>query len=230
MKRGCNKFIAYFQAYTNTHAPVDYLRYIFTEAMKDSEVVLLSIATRPDCLSPAILNLLVELNQIKPVWIELGLQTIHPKTSVFIRSGFTLECFHEAVRHLAARSLPVIVHTILGLPGETRAEMLETISHVGSLNVFGIKLQLLHVLSDTDLGILFQEQPFPLFSQKEYCELAADCLELLPPTITIHRLTGDGPKDLLLGPHWSSSKRSVLNQIHKTLGDRDTWQGKEYTG
>ena len=177
-KRNCRKFIAYFQAYTNTYAPVDYLRNIFTEAITDPDVVILSIATRPDCLSPDILALLHELNQIKPVWVELGLQTIHPKTSRFIRSGFTLECFHEAVRQLSRYQIPVIVHVILGLPGETREQMLETVSHVGHLNIFGIKLQLLHVLSDTDLGILYQKQPFPLFSQDEYCEMIADCLEI----------------------------------------------------
>lgn len=225
-KRNCNKFIAYFQAYTNTYAPVDYLRAIFMEAIQDPDVVILSIATRPDCLSDEILELLAELNRIKPVWIELGLQTIHPKTSRFIRSGFTLACFHEAIAHLTALSIPVIVHVILGLPGETREQMLETVAHVGNLHVFGIKLQLLHVLSDTDLGTLYEEQPFHLFSKEEYCELIADCLEILPPDITIHRLTGDGPKDLLIGPLWSSAKRSVLNQIHKTLKVRDTWQGK----
>lgn len=225
-KRNCSKFIAYFQAYTNTYAPVDYLRDIFMKAIADPDVVILSIATRPDCLSAEILKLLDELNQIKPVWVELGLQTIHPETSRFIRSGFTLSCFHEAVAHLNALSIPVIVHVILGLPKETREQMLETVSHVGSLPVFGIKLQLLHVLSDTDLGTLYNRQPFPLFTQDEYCELVCDCLSILPPHITIHRLTGDGPKNLLIGPLWSSAKRSVLNQIQKTLKERDLFQGK----
>ena len=134
-KRNCQKFIAYFQAYTNTYAPVDYLRKIFTEAILDPDVVILSIATRPDCLSLEILQLIAELNQIKPVWIELGLQTIHPATSQFIRSGFTLECFHQAVNELNLRHISVIVHVILGLPGESRKQMLETISHVGSLKI-----------------------------------------------------------------------------------------------
>lgn len=227
-KRNCRKFIAYFQAYTNTYAPVEVLRKLFWEAISDPDVVVLSIATRPDCLSEEILSLLDELNQYKPVWIELGLQTIHPETSRFIRSGFTLECFHQAVADLTRRQIAVIVHVILGLPGETRQQMLETVSHVGHLPVFGIKLQLLHVLADTDLGALYQKQPFPLFSMEEYCELIGDCLELLPETITIHRLTGDGPKELLLAPLWSSAKRTVLNQIQKTLKDRDTWQGKYY--
>ncbi len=227
-KRNCNKFIAYFQAYTNTYAPVEYLRRIFMEAISDPDVVILSIATRPDCLSPEILSLLEELNSIKPVWIELGLQTIHPETSRLIRSGFTLSCFHEAVANLSHLSIPVIVHVILGLPGESREQMLETVSHVGNLHVFGIKLQLLHVLSDTDLGTLYQKQPFGLFTREEYCELISDCLSILPTDITIHRLTGDGPKDLLIGPLWSSGKRTVLNEIHKTLKDHDIWQGKYY--
>lgn len=225
-KRNCRKFIAYFQAYTNTYAPVDYLRKIFMEAIMDTDVVILSIATRPDCLSPEILELLSELNQIKPIWLELGLQTIHSDSSRFIRSGFTLDCFHEAVNALINLHIPVIVHVILGLPVETKEQMLETVCHVGSLDVFGIKLQLLHVLSDTDLGALYASSPFPLLSQDEYCELIVDCLERLPKTITIHRLTGDGPKDLLMAPLWSHAKRSVLNQIEHTLKMRDTWQGK----
>ncbi len=227
-KRNCQKFIAYFQAFTNTYAPVNYLRKIFMEAISDPDVVILSIATRPDCLSSEILQLLTELNDLKPVWIELGLQTIHPATSRFIRSGFTLECFHMAVTALQQCSIPTIVHVILGLPGETREQMLQTVSYVGNLGIFGIKLQLLHILSDTELGVFYARQPFPLFSQDDYCELVADCLELLPQTITIHRLTGDGPKNLLVAPLWSSAKRSVLNQIERTLKTRDTWQGKCY--
>ncbi|MCI8485241.1 MAG: TIGR01212 family radical SAM protein [Lachnospiraceae bacterium] len=227
-KRNCRKFIAYFQAYTNTYASVDYLRKIFSEAIADPEVVILSIATRPDCLSQKILELLDQLNQIKPVWIELGLQTIHAGTHQLIRSGFSLDCFQEAVGHLIRYQIPVIVHIILGLPGETRTQMLETISHIGHLPIFGVKLQLLHVLSDTDLGALYQKQPFPLFTQTEYCEMIGDCLEILPETITIHRLTGDGPGNLLIAPEWSRAKRSVLNQIQRTLRERDTWQGKFY--
>ena len=203
-------------------------RSIFTQAIQDPDVVILSIATRPDCLSAEILHLLEELNQIKPVWIELGLQTIHADTSRMIRSGFTLECFHKAVAMLTDCHIPVIVHVILGLPGETREQMLQTVAHVGSRNVFGIKLQLLHVLSDTDLGALYLKQPFPLLTQDAYCNLVVDCLEQLPPSMTIHRLTGDGPKELLIAPLWSSAKRSVLNQIQHTLKARNSWQGKYY--
>ncbi len=227
-KRNCRKFIAYFQAYTNTYAPVEKLRKLFMDAIKDPDVVILSIATRPDCLSGEVLKLLEGLNRIKPVWVELGLQTVHSETSRFIRSGFTLECFHQAVFQLHQRGIPSIVHVILGLPGESGAQMLETVSHVGRLPVFGIKLQLLHVLSGTDLGTLYRERPFPLFTQEEYCEMFCRCLELLPPSITIHRLTGDGPKELLMAPLWSRAKRSVLNQIHQTLKEQDTWQGKYF--
>ncbi len=227
-KRNCRKFIAYFQAYTNTYAPVEKLRKLFMDAIKDTDVVILSIATRPDCLSGEVLKLLEGLNRIKPVWVELGLQTVHSETSRFIRSGFTLECFHQAVFQLHQRGIPSIVHVILGLPGESGAQMLETVSHVGRLPVFGIKLQLLHVLSGTDLGTLYRERPFPLFTQEEYCEMVCRCLELLPPSITIHRLTGDGPKELLMAPLWSRAKRSVLNQIHQTLKEQDTWQGKYF--
>lgn len=227
-KRNCRKFIAYFQAFTNTYAPVEKLQKLFMDAIKDPDVVILSIATRPDCLSGEVLELLDRLNRIKPVWVELGLQTIHPKTSRFIRSGFTLECFRQAVLKLQKRSIPAIVHVILGLPGETGAQMLDTVSYVGRLPVFGIKLQLLHVLSGTDLGTLYQKCPFPLFTQDEYCEMVCRCLEILPPSITIHRLTGDGPKELLMAPLWSRAKRSVLNQIHQTLKDQNTWQGKYF--
>ncbi len=227
-KRNCRKFIAYFQAYTNTYAPVEKLRKLFMDAIKDPDVVILSIATRPDCLSGEVLKLLEGLNRIKPVWVELGLQTVHSETSRFIRSGFTLECFHQAVFQLHQRGIPSIVHVILGLPGESGAQMLQTVSHVGRLPVFGIKLQLLHVLSGTDLGTLYRERPFPLFTQEEYCEMVCRCLELLPPSITIHRLTGDGPKELLMAPLWSRAKRSVLNQIHQTLKEQDTWQGKYF--
>lgn len=227
-KRNCRKFIAYFQAYTNTYAPVEKLRKLFMDAIKDPDVVILSIATRPDCLSGEVLKLLEGLNRIKPVWVELGLQPVHSETSRFIRSGFTLECFHQAVFQLHQRGIPSIVHVILGLPGESGAQMLETVSHVGRLPVFGIKLQLLHVLSGTDLGTLYRERPFPLFTQEEYCEMVCRCLELLPPSITIHRLTGDGPKELLMAPLWSRAKRSVLNQIHQTLKEQDTWQGKYF--
>lgn len=227
-KTKCRKFIAYFQAYTNTYAPTDYLRRIFTEAIEHPDIVALSIATRCDCLPEDVIALLRELNQKKPVWVELGLQTIHEETLSFIRSGFTLEQYHRAVYTLAENDIPCITHLILGLPGETREQMLSSVTHVASLPVSGIKLQLLHVLKNTDLGTLYEKSPFPLFSLEEYCNLIADCIALLPPEMVIHRLTGDGPKSLLLAPLWSADKKRVMNTIQKVLRERNIYQGMNH--
>ena len=230
VKTNCNKFIAYFQAFTNTYAPVFTLRQLFYEAIRQPEIVALSIATRCDCLSPEILDLLEELNQIKPVWIELGLQTIHEETLSFIRSGFTLHQYEEAVHALQERGISVITHLILGLPGENKDAMRASVSYVASLPVDGIKLQLLHVLKGTDLGTLYQKEPFPLFTLEEYCSFVAECISLLPPDMVVHRLTGDGPRKLLLAPLWSTDKKRVLNTIQKQLKEADLWQGKQFTG
>ena len=229
-KTSCNKFIAYFQAFTNTYAPVSKLRQLFYEAIQQPEIVALSIATRCDCLSPEILDLLEELNQIKPVWIELGLQTIHEETLTFIRSGFTLHQYEKAVYALHERGISVITHLILGLPGETKDAMRASVSYVASLPVDGIKLQLLHVLKGTDLGTLYQKEPFPLFTLEEYCSFVAECISLLPPDMVVHRLTGDGPRNLLLAPLWSTDKKRVLNTIQKQLKEADLWQGKQFPG
>lgn len=227
-KISCRKFIAYFQAYTNTYAPVSYLRPLFTEAIRHPDIVLLSIATRPDCLSEEILDLLSELNRIKPVWIEFGLQTIHPRTAALIRREFSLHCYEEALLQLKKRGIPVITHIILGLPGETRKEMLQTVDSVARSSVQGVKLQLLHVLKGTDLADLYAARPFPLPDLDAYCDLIVDCLERLPPDLVIHRITGDGPRRLLIAPLWSTDKKRVLNTILKRLRERDTWQGKRY--
>ncbi len=225
-KTNARKFIAYFQAYTNTYAPVSYLEKIFMEAVSHPDIVILSIATRPDCLSEEILELLRKINAIKPVWVELGLQTIHPATTDWIGSGFSIKDFHTALTNLQKREIPVIVHVILGLPCENRNMMLDTVSYVGSLPVFGIKLQLLHVLKNTRLADQYLSHPFALPGLLEYANLAADCIEILPKHMTIHRLTGDGPKSLLLAPLWSADKKNVLNTIHKTLKERNSYQGK----
>lgn len=225
-KSNARKFIAYFQAYTNTYAPIEYLRRIFMEAISHPDIVLLSIATRPDCLNEDVLALLSEIRLYKPVWIELGLQTIHPLTTEFIRSGFSLKDFQCAVKHLQQRDIPVIVHLILGLPHETRDMMLDSVSYTAKLSVFGIKLQLLHILKGTDLDTEYRRNPFPLLSLEEYAHLIADCIEILPPDMVIHRLTGDGPKKLLTAPLWSSDKKRVLNTISKTLKQRNSYQGK----
>ena len=226
-KQTGTSYIAYFQAYTNTYAPVEYLRNIFTEAILHPDIRILSIATRPDCLSPDILNLLFELNQIKPVWIELGLQTIHPHTADFIRRGYDLSVFEQAVRELRSRNIDVIVHTILGLPGETTKDSLETIRYLNTQEIQGVKLQLLHILKGTDLADYYQEHPFPLLSMKEYFELLGKCLCNLRPDIVIHRLTGDGPRSLLIAPLWTIHKRQVLNQMQAYFKTYDIWQGKE---
>ncbi len=190
------------------------------------DIVALSIATRPDCLNDDVLELLDELNQIKPVWIELGLQTIHPETAAFIRRGYDYACFTDAVEKLHQLHIPVITHLILGLPGEDRAMILESVKAISKLPVSGVKLQLLHVLKGTDLADYYQHTGFPVFSMEEYVELVIDCLEYLSQDIVIHRLTGDGPKDLLIAPLWSTKKRCVLNTIHRRLKERDTFQGR----
>lgn len=228
-KTNCRKFIAYFQAYTNTYAPVAVLRNLFTEAISQPEIAALSIATRCDCLSPEILDLLEELNRQKPVWVELGLQTIHGETLKLIRSGFTLKQFDDAVLALHARGISVITHLILGLPKETPDMMRSSVAHVANLPISGIKLQLLHILKGTDLGVLYEKEPFPLFSLEEYCDFVTECIAVLPPEIVIHRLTGDGPKNLLLAPLWSTDKKRVLNTIQKYMKEKNLWQGKYFS-
>lgn len=223
-----HSYIAYFQAYTNTYGPLEVLEKAFTQALTDPEVKVLSIATRPDCLSAEILDLLERLSLIKPVWIELGLQTIHESTAEFIRRGYPLPVFEEALKKLRALGLSVIVHTILYLPGESEADMLETIEYLNRQDIQGIKLQLLHVLKDTDLYDYYLEHPFFLPTMEEYLEFLGTCLCCLRPDIVIHRLTGDGPKSLLAAPLWTGNKRLVLNQMEKFFRERDIWQGKHY--
>ncbi len=228
-KRPARRYIAYFQAYTNTYAPLDYLQRVYQEALDHPKIAALAIATRPDCLPLEVLDLLTSLNHQKPVWVELGLQTIHEGTASFIRRGYPLSVFHEAVEALHARSLEIIVHVILGLPGESKEMMLDTIRHLSTLPIHGLKLQLLHILKNTDLAAYYEQTSFHILTQKEYIDLIISCLELCRPDIIIHRLTGDGPKDLLIAPTWSQAKRQVLNTIHKELKQRTTWQGRLYT-
>jgi len=228
-KRPVKKYIAYFQAYTNTYAPVEHLRRVFTEAISCPEIAVLSIATRPDCLGEEVLELLEELNRRKPVWVELGLQTIHEKTASFIRRGYPLPVFDRAVKELEARGIEIIVHTILGLPGETADMMLDTMRYVNSTPAAGIKLQLLHILKHTDLADYYQHTGFHILTMNEYVDLVIRCLEVCRPDLVIHRLTGDGPKDLLIAPEWSQAKRQVLNTIQKELKRRNTFQGRLYS-
>lgn len=222
------KYIAYYQNYTNTYAPVEHLEKIFTEAIHHPDVVALSIATRPDCLPEEVLELLKKLVMIKPVWIELGLQTIHPASAGVIRRGFDLDCFESALERLRPIGVKIIVHLILGLPGETRSDMLASIDYIARKPIDGIKLQLLHVLKNTDLASLYEQGTFEVMSMNEYIDLLADCIERLPPGLVIHRLTGDGPKSLLIAPMWSANKREVLNTIRREFTRRNVVQGRTF--
>ena len=229
-KRPVRSYIAYFQAFTNTYAPVDYLEDIFTRAIQDPDVKVLSVATRPDCLGEDVLSLLERLNRIKPVWVELGLQTVHEETARFIRRGYSLDVFDRAVADLRRLGITVIVHVILFLPGETECRMLETVDYLNSRDIQGIKLQLLHILEGTDLAELCRDHPFHTPDMEEYIRVLGRCIASLRPDIAIHRLTGDGPKDLLIAPLWTGAKRTVLNRLNQYLKENDLWQGKEYYG
>jgi hypothetical protein len=218
MKDG--KYIAYFQAFTNTYGPVEKLRALYTEAIRHPDIVALSVATRPDCLPEEVLELLEELNYIKPVWVELGLQTIHPTTADYIRRGYDLEVYDRAVRSLRARHLEVITHVILGLPGETAADMVETVRYVVASGATGIKLQLLHVLRGTDLAKDYEAGKFQVLTEDAYMEILRQCLAVIPPQMVIHRLTGDGSKRILFAPLWSGDKKHVLNRVNRLLEER----------
>ena len=213
------RYIAYFQAFTNTYAPVDRLRELFTEAMNHPDVALLSIATRPDCLPDEVIALLAELNRIKPVWVELGLQTIHEKTADYIRRGYPLSVFDDAEKRLKAAGLSVIVHVILCLPGETEVEMLDTVRYVAGCGIDGIKLQLLQVLKDTDLASDYLAGKFTLPTLTEYCDLVCKSLRLIPKDVVMHRLTGDGDKKLLIAPQWCGDKKKVLNTLRRKIAE-----------
>ena len=224
-------YIAYFQPYTNTYAPLSRLRSLYTEALEHPLICGISIATRPDCLPEPVLELLAELRRAYPdkfIWVELGLQTIHEKTALLIRRGYELPCFEKAMGDLRRLDIPVIVHLILGLPGETLPEMLETIDYLNAQRPFGVKLQLLHVLEGTDLAKLYREQRFSVLGREKYLEILISCLEHLSPDIVIHRVTGDGPKKLLLAPAWSGDKRGVLNSLHRKMRLENAFQGKYY--
>lgn len=211
------KYIAYFQAFTNTYGPVEKLRALYLAAMEPEEIVELSIATRPDCLSDEIIALLAELNRIKPITIELGLQTIHEATAAYIRRGYPLSAFDDGVRRLKAAGLAVVVHMILGLPGEREQQMLETARYIGESGADGIKIQLLHVLQGTDLAKDYEAGKFRCLTFEEYASLLEKCLDILPAEMVIHRLTGDGAKKDLIAPLWSADKKRVLNDLKKRL-------------
>ena len=241
-KKAGDKFVIYFQAFTNTYGNQDYLKRIWTEALEEDDVVGISIATRPDCLGSEILKILQELSGIykekcmqKFIWVELGLQTIHEKTATYIRRHYPLSEYENAVRKLHKLGIPYITHVILGLPGENKEEMLETIFYVEQgvfeegtdrkIRPFGIKLQLLHVLENTDLAEDYRLGKFRTMEMDEYLELVVRCLQRISPDIVIHRVTGDGPKNILIAPTWSGNKKLVLNTLHRKLREKNARQG-----
>lgn len=228
-KRIGQRFIAYFQAYTNTYGPPSRLRALYEDALREPAVAGISIATRPDCISEDTLTILVNLMEEFPdkfVWIELGLQTIHEKTAEIIRRGYSLPVYDKCVAMLQQCHIPVVTHLILGLPGETGTEILSTIDHLNRIGTWGVKLQLLHVLRGTDLAALYESGQYHTLSQEVYTELVINCLEHLRPDIVVHRLTGDAPAGLLLAPTWSLNKRNVLNTLHHAMKQKGAYQGR----
>lgn len=228
-------YIAYFQAFTNTYAPLATLRRIYEEALQDSQVVGLAIGTRPDCLPDDVVTYLSELNQRKPVYVELGLQTIYEKTADYIRRGYPLSVFEDAVARLSNANIPVVVHIILGLPGETEEMLIQTIQYLNRLPIQGVKLAMLHVLKGTDLAQAYTASLqsgnmfLPQYTLEEYCNLVTTLVGYIRPDIVIHRLTGDGPKSLLISPLWTADKRRVLNTLAATFKRRNIYQGMNQT-
>lgn len=214
------RYIAYFQPFTNTYAPAETLERLFAPVLEREDIAALSVATRPDCLPEEVLDLLGRLNAVKPVWVELGLQTIHPRTAAYIRRGYELPVYDRAVAELNVRGIHTVTHLILGLPGESREDMLASAEHVGRCGSRGVKLQLLHVLEGTDLAADYRAGRFRTLELEEYAGLVADCVERLPPDTVAHRLTGDGDKRLLIAPLWSADKKKVINTVSRRLRDR----------
>lgn len=226
-KTDAKKFIAYFQSFTNTYGDVERLETLYRQTLERPEIVALSLGTRPDCLGADVMAMLARLNAVKPVWVELGLQTAHDETAARLNRGYPLAAFTAAYARLKAAGLTVIVHLILGLPGETREDALDTVRFVAALSppVDGVKLQMLHVLRGTALGAQYEASPFPLLSLEEYAALIAESVRILPENTVIHRLTGDAPGPLLLAPEWSRNKKRVLNTIHRCLRQQSAARG-----
>ena len=218
-KTDASRFIAYFQSYTNTYGDVSRLKKLYMEAIMRDDIEILSIGTRPDCLGGEVLEMLQELRRIKPVWIELGLQTIHEKTAESFHRGYSLEVFEKAYKNLKAIDIDVIVHVIFGLPGETKEDMLQTVKYLSELSptLDGIKLQNLQILKGTQMYKQYEREHFHIFSLEEYAELLSESIAMLPKNTVVHRMTGDGPRKLLVAPLWSLDKKHVLNTINKKL-------------
>lgn len=210
-------FMAYFQAYSNTYAPIEKLRKLYYRIIDQPDICAVSIATRPDCLSDDVIELLIELNQIKPIWVELGLQTIHDDTAKLINRCYELSAYDNAIRKLNEAGINTVVHIILGLPFETRQMMLDTVKYVVESKAGGIKLQLLHILKGTKLADMYESKSFDIMTLEEYVSLIKECVSLLPDNMVVHRLTGDGPKKDLIEPLWSADKKRVLNSIKDAL-------------
>ena len=225
-KTKCDKYIAYFQDFTNTYAPIGYLKKIFTEAISHPDIAALSIATRPDCLPNEVLDLLNQLQKIKPIWVELGLQTIHPTTAKLINRQYDLPIFDRAVNELKTRGIEVIVHMIVGLPGETEEMIFKTAEYIGQTDVDGIKIHLLHVLKNTALAEMYLNGDFSLPTLEEYTQLVIGCIRRLPPKTVIHRITGDGAKKDLIAPLWSADKKTVLNYMNSEFKRQNLKQGE----
>lgn len=212
------KYIAYFQPFTNTYAPVERLRGLYMQAVEHPDIVAVSVATRPDCLGDDVLDLLDEINKIKPLFVELGLQTIHESTAKYIRRGYALDVYDKAVDDLKSRGINVVTHVILGLPGESTEDMLKTVEYV-CRNTDGIKLQLLHIIKGTDLADEYEQGKISVLDFDEYVNLIKQCVDIIPKNVVIHRLTGDGAKKDLIAPMWSADKKRVLNAIKKSLSE-----------
>lgn len=225
-KTNDNAFIAYFQAFTNTYAPVNVLKELFYEAINHKDIVALSIATRPDCVGEEVLSLLKELNKIKPVWVELGLQTTKESSVKYIRRAYDTSVYAQTAKKLKQSGIEVITHIILGLPGETKEDMLNSVKFAGKYTD-GIKLQLLHILKGTDLYTDYINGKLRALTLEEYVDILCDCINILPKNVVIHRLTGDGDKKLLVAPLWSGNKKNVLNTINKALEERNILQGSK---
>lgn len=219
-------YIAYFQNFTNTYGSIDLLKELYLEALSHPKVIGLAIATRPDCLSDEVIDLLSMLNKKTFLWVELGLQTIHQSTADLINRQYPLSTFEEALDRLNQHQIKTVAHLIFGLPFETKIDMLDSVGYISSHNLFGIKLHLLHVLKHTKLANMYDKGMFSTLDKETYINLIVDALEILPPEITIHRLTGDAPWKTLIAPKWSTDKRGILNGIDAKLKRRDSWQGK----
>lgn len=224
-KNPSGKYMAYFQSYTNTYAPAEELRKLYLPVVTRNDICALSVGTRPDCLGDGIIGVLSELNGIKPVTVELGLQTVHEKTAEYIRRGYPLKIYDDAVSRLKEKGIEVVTHMILGLPGEDKDMMLETLDHIAAAGSDGIKLQLLHVLRGTDLAEDYEKGLFGVLTLEEYIDILEECIRRLPPGMTVHRLTGDGDKKALIAPMWSADKKRVLNEINRRFKEDGVVQG-----